>query len=187
MALLTASIARFCESASPMPINETPPSTIIAFMSAKSKLTNPDLVTSSVVPLTAFVKISSAILKAVCNGSSGANSNNLSLGITMSVSTVACILSRPSIAFSNLFLPSIVKGNVTTPIVKAPCFFAIDAITGAAPVPVPPPNPHVMKIMSLPESFFLISDSDSLAASSPTFGFEPAPKPCVSSLPIKIF
>ena len=35
----------------------------------------------------------------------------------------------------------------------------IFAITGAAPVPVPPPKPQVIKIMSLPASFFFISDS----------------------------
>jgi hypothetical protein len=52
------------------------------------------------------------------------------------VSTTDSILSNPYSAFSILFLPSIVKGSVTTPIVSAPCFFANPAIIGAAPVPV---------------------------------------------------
>ena len=169
-----------------MPISETPPSTITAFISAKSRFTNPDLVTNSVTPLTALVKISSAILKAVCNGSSGASSKSLSLGITINVSTTSSILSSPFIAFSILFLPSNVNGKVTTPIVNAPCFFAIFAITGAAPVPVPPPKPQVMKTISLLPIFFFISDSDSLAASSPTLGLLPAPNPCVNSFPIRI-
>ena len=146
-------------------------------MSAKSKLTKPEVVTSSVVPLTAFVNISSDILKAVCKGNSGASSRSLSFGITIKVSTTDSILSNPSIAFSSLFLPSIVKGNVTTPIVKAPCFFANAATTGAPPVPVPPPIPQVIKTISLPLIFFFISDSDSFAASSPTLGLLPAPNP----------
>jgi hypothetical protein len=51
------------------------------------------------MPLTAFVKISSATLNAVCNGKSGANSSNLSLGITIKVSTIFSSFSRPRIAF----------------------------------------------------------------------------------------
>ncbi len=177
IAFSTDSMALWALSDSPIPIKETPPSTITALISAKSRFTNPVVVTSSVIPLTAFVRISSAILKAVCNGSSGASSRSLSLGITISVSTTACILSNPSIAFSILFCPSIVKGRVITPIVKAPCFFASPAINGAAPVPVPPPIPHVMNIISELAIFFFISDSDSLAASSPTLGLLPAPNP----------
>jgi hypothetical protein len=46
---------------SPIPINETPPLFITARISAKSKFTNPVVVTSSVIPFTALVKISSAI------------------------------------------------------------------------------------------------------------------------------
>ena len=187
IAFSTASNALFVLSDSPMPISETPPLDITALTSAKSRFTKPVVVTSSVIPLTAFVRISSAILKAVCKGKSGASSRSLSFGITIRVSTTDSILSSPFIAFSILFLPSIVKGRVTTPIVSAPCFFASAAITGAAPVPVPPPSPHVMNIISLPASFFFISDSDSFAASSPTLGLLPAPSPCVISLPRRIF
>ncbi len=187
IALITASWALCSVSDSPIPIKETPPLTIIVLISAKSKLTKPEVVTNSVVPFTAFVKISSAILNAVCKGKFGANSNNLSFGITIKVSTTDCILSKPSIAFSILFWPSTVKGIVTTPIVKAPCFFAIEAITGAAPVPVPPPKPQVINTISELASFFLISDSDSFADSWPILGFDPAPKPWVNSFPINIF
>ncbi len=177
IAFSTASVALFALSDSPIPIKETPPSDITAFMSAKSRFTSPEVVTNSVIPFTAFVSISSAILKAVCKGSSGASSRSLSLGITIKVSTTASILSKPFMAFSILFLPSIVKGKVTTPITNEPSFFASDAITGAAPVPVPPPKPQVMKTISLPEILFFISEFDSFAASSPTFGLLPAPSP----------
>ena len=56
-------------------------------------------------------------------------------------------------------------------------FSQFEAMTGAAPVPVPPPIPHVMKTISLPEIFFFISDSDSFADSSPILGLLPAPSP----------
>ena len=41
--------------------------------------------------------------------------------------------------------------------VSAPTSLAISAITGDAPVPVPPPSPAVMKTMSLPLSRALMS------------------------------
>jgi len=186
-ALSTASIARSDESDSPIPIRETPPFAITAFMSAKSRFTRPEDVTSSVIPLTAFVRISSATLNAVGKGKSGARSRSLSFGITISVSTIPSILSRPSIAFSIRFAPSTVNGNVTTPITRAPCFFAISAMTGAAPVPVPPPSPQVMKTRSEFWSLFLMSCCCSFAASAPILGFEPAPRPFEISRPIRIF
>ncbi len=69
---------------------------------------------------------------------------------------------------------------MTTPTVSAPIsFFAISAITGAAPVPVPPPSPAVTKTMSAPFSASLISSRDSAAAPKPTSGFAPAPSPFV--------
>ena len=135
-ALSTASDARSFESDSPIPIRDTPPFAMIALMSAKSRFTRPEDVTSSVIPLTALVRISSATLNAVGRGRSGARSRSLSFGITISVSTIPSIRSKPSIAFSIRFAPSTVKGRVTTPITSAPCFFAISATTGAAPVPV---------------------------------------------------
>ena len=46
-------------------------------------------------------------------------------------------------------------------------FLDISAITGALPVPVPPPSPHVKNTMSEPINASLISCSLSRAASSP--------------------
>jgi len=43
-----------------------------------------------------------------------------------------------------------VKGLVTTPTVRMPSERATSAITGAAPVPVPPPMPAVMNTMCAP-------------------------------------
>ncbi len=187
MAFSTLSTALFSVSLSPTPISATPPLPITALMSAKSRLTRPALVTSSATPFTLLVSISSATLNAVCNGKSGASSSNLSLGITMSVSTTFSNFSSPIIAFSNILCPSIAKGKVTTATVNEPSFLAISATTGALPVPVPPPSPHVMNIMSAPLSTCLSSCSDSLAASSPILGMLPAPSPRVISFPIKTF
>ena len=47
-------------------------------------------------------------------------------------------------------MPSKSKGLVTTPTVRMPRSRAMRAITGAAPVPVPPPMPAVMKTMCEP-------------------------------------
>ena len=84
-------------------------------------------------------------------------------------------------------MPSKLKGFVTTPTVNAPCSFAILAIIGAAPVPVPPPIPAVTKTISAPFSTFAIESESSIAACSPTSGFPPAPNPPVNFEPIPIF
>ena len=97
--------------------------------------------------------------------------------------------SIPSIAFDNLDFPSKSKGKVTIPTVNISNSFAIWAITGAAPVPVPPPIPAVMKSILVP-SFLrisLISWLLSKAASLPLVGFAPAPSPFVNSIPIWIW
>ena len=74
---------------------------------------------------------------------------------------------------------------MTTPTVSAPIsFLAISAITGAAPVPVPPPSPAVTNTMSAPLSASLMSSRDSAAAPWPTSGLAPAPRPLVSSWPM---
>ena len=77
-------------------------------------------------------------------------------------------------------LPSKPNGRVTTPTVKAPRPFAIRAITGAAPVPEPPPIPAVMKTMSAPLIASVITSSLSSAALRPTSGCPPAPSPRVN-------
>ena len=93
----------------------------------------------------------------------------------------------PASAWSKRLRPSNVKGLVTTATVRMPRSFASEATTGAAPVPVPPPSPAVMKTMSAPWRSRVISSGSSWAASRPTSGFEPAPRPCVSLAPSWIF
>ena len=83
----------------------------------------------------------------------------------------------PSSACSARLRPSNENGRVTTATVSAPISsLAICAMTGAAPVPVPPPSPAVMKTMSAPCSASLISARFSSAAWTPTSGSAPAPK-----------
>ncbi|KAF5042575.1 hypothetical protein DSECCO2_511130 [anaerobic digester metagenome] len=91
---------------------------------------------------------------------------------------------KPCSAFFILFLPSNIKGFVTTATVSIPCSFAIFAMHGAAPVPVPPPMPAVMNSMSAPATNFAISFSFSRADFSPISGFAPAPRPLVRFFPI---
>ena len=102
----------------------------------------------------------------------------------MIVSTQSRSASRPRSAWICRFLPSNLNGLVTTAIVSAPSSLARLAITGAAPVPVPPPRPVVTKIMSAPSSAWMILSVSSSAAWRPTFGSAPAPSPLVSLLPI---
>ena len=69
--------------------------------------------------------------------------NKFWLGITIKVSTDCCSSFIPSSAKRILFLPSNWNGLVTHPTVRIPLSLAALAITGAAPVPVPPPIPAV--------------------------------------------
>ena len=78
-------------------------------------------------------------------------------------------------------LPSSEKGSVTTATVSTlpvspPSWLAIEATTGAAPVPVPPPRPAVMKTMSEPSRASQIFSVSSTAAWRPTSGLAPAPE-----------
>ena len=84
----------------------------------------------------------------------------------------------PSAAMSVL-LPSNKNGFVTTAIVKMPNSFAIFAMTGAAPVPVPPPIPAVINSMSAPLMELIIFSLSSMAACLPISGLAPAPNPLV--------
>ncbi len=91
----------------------------------------------------------------------------------------------PSVAWRARWVPSNSNGRVTTPTVSAPIsVLAISAITGAAPVPVPPPSPAVTNTMSAPFSASLMSSRDSAAAPEPTSGLAPAPRPWVDSWPM---
>ncbi|BAK10151.1 hypothetical protein PAJ_0071 [Pantoea ananatis AJ13355] len=82
------------------------------------------------------------------------------------------------------FLPSKLKGLVTTATVKIPRSLATSATTGAAPVPVPPPIPAAMNTMSAPSSAERSASRSSSAELRPTSGFAPAPSPLVMLLPI---
>ena len=75
---------------------------------------------------------------------------------------------------------------MTTPTVSAPISLATPAITGAAPVPVPPPMPAVMKTMSAPSIAARICSWSSTAALRPISGLPPEPSPSVSLAPIWI-
>ncbi len=80
-------------------------------------------------------------------------------------------------------LPSNANGLVTTATLNAPNSLASEATTGAAPLPVPPPRPEVMKIMSEPSSASMIFSVSSRAALRPTSGLAPAPSPLVNFAP----
>ena len=70
------------------------------------------------------------------------------------------------------------------PTVKIPKSLATCAITGAAPVPVPPPIPAVTNtILVFFESNSRISSIFSFAAAIPTSGSIPAPLPSVNCAP----
>ena len=56
-------------------------------------------------------------------------------------------------------------------------------MTGADPVPVPPPRPQVMKTSCASPIMCLISSLLSWVASSPSLGSLPAPRPRVAFLP----
>ena len=86
----------------------------------------------------------------------------------------------PSIAKFPRLLPSKPNGRVTTATVKAPSPFAIRAITGAAPVPEPPPIPAVIKTISAPVRASVNVSSLSSAALRPISGCPPAPRPRVN-------
>ncbi len=72
---------------------------------------------------------------------------------------------------------------MTTPTVKIPSSRAAWAIIGAAPVPVPPPMPAVIKHIWLPARWSTIVSILSSAAKAPTVGWAPAPSPSVAFSP----
>ena len=110
-------------------------------------------------------------------------SKSFSFGIVTRLSTSSTNDARPFSAAPILFFPSNLKGFVTTATVNAPNSFAIDAITGAAPVPVPPPIPAVMKTISAPDNNSSIAILSLSAALLPISGSAPAPNPLVKPLP----
>ncbi len=187
MAARAASAARFSPAAAPMPISAVPVLRMTVRTSAKSRLIRPGTVIRSVMPCTPCRSTSSATRKASMIGVDGLTTcSSRSFGITSSVSTLADSSSMPSSACSARFLPSKPNGRVTTPTVSAPSSRASSAITGAAPVPVPPPSPAVTNTMSAPLSASLSWSRLSIAASRPTSGLAPAPRPRVTFCPTAI-
>ena len=149
MAIRAASTARFSPVARPMPMSAEPASFMIARTSAKSWLMRPGTVMMSLMPWTPWRRTSSTTRKASrMLVFFWTTSLSRSLGIVMSASTWALSSSAAFSATSLRLLPSNANGLVTTPIVSAPPSLAICATTGAAPEPVPPPSPAVMKTMS---------------------------------------
>ena len=68
----------------------------------------------------------------------------------MSVSTALWSSLMPPSAMRMRRWPSNWNGLVTTPTVRMPMSRAMRAMTGAAPVPVPPPMPAVTNTMCAP-------------------------------------
>ena len=145
------------------------------------------LTINSAIPLIPCFKISSATRSASRIGVFFATTVLiLSLGTIIRVSTYFLRFSRPLTVFSIRFLPSKPKGSVTTATVRIFMSRAILAITGAAPVPVPPPMPAVINNKSVPLIASVSSSLLSSAAARPISGSAPAPRPFVSALPICI-
>ena len=141
---------------------------------------SPGTTIRSVIPRTPECNTSSARAKASAKVVfSFATRNRFWFGITISVSTCFWSSSMPASATRDRLLPSNWKGLVTTPIARTPCSRARRAITGAAPVPVPPPIPAVTNTMLAPARCPAISSSVSSAAARPISGRDPAPSPCV--------
>ena len=107
--------------------------------------------------------------------------------MTIRLSRFSFSFRMPFSAIFRRILPSKEKGRLTIPMLRIFNSLLISAITGAAPEPVPPPSPRVIKISSAPLSASLISSFCSSAAFSPSLGFIPVPSPWVSFLPILIF
>ena len=138
----------------------------------------------SAILFAAIVRTLSAIAKASDNFRSPYISRNRSLAIISKASTYSSSSSIPVIACSILRLPSKLKGTVTIPMVRIPNSFACRAISGAAPVPVPPPIPAVINtIRVLCSRIVLIKSILSIADRRPLSGWQPAPRPSVSSFP----
>ena len=166
------------------PIIAIPISLITVRTSAKSTLTIPGILITSAMPETALCNTSLAARNASKNGTSSPNTSiSFSLGMIIRESTCCESSSNPSAA-TLVRLPSNENGLVTTATVKMPISLATCAITGAAPVPVPPPIPAVINSMSAPSIISAMRSRSSIAALRPISGLAPAPNPLVMSVPI---
>ena len=179
-----ASRARSSPLAVPVPIIAAPISDITVRTSAKSTLTKPGRMMRSAIPWTAPSSTSFASLNASNNEVFlPSTSSSFSLGIVIKESQCCAISLSPSSAVVTRFLPSKLKGRVTTATVKIPSSRATSATIGAAPVPVPPPIPAVTNTISVPCSASAIRSRSSSAAARPTSGLAPAPSPFVMLAP----
>ena len=161
-----------------VPIMALPGSPMTVRTSSKSTFTWPGTLMISAMPPTAFFNTSLAWAKAWSWVTSSPNtSSNFSFNTTISESTLASSSARPLSALLMRFGPSKSKGLVITPTVKMPISLATRAITGAAPVPVPPPMPAVMNNMCAPAIASRMSSTAISAASRPLSGLLPAPSP----------
>ena len=188
MAARAALTARPSPLERPMPMMAVPALAMIIRTSAKSVLMRPGTVMRSVMPRTPWRSTSSATLKALTIEVLSLDTvSSRSFGMTIRVSTFSFNTWMPLSACSARRRPSKLNGRVTTPMVTAPKALATSATTGAAPVPVPPPLPAVMKTMSAPDSASSISARCSSAAWRPISGSLPAPRPRVSLRPMSSF
>ncbi len=134
----------------------------------------------SAIPFAALLKISFALLKAsIAVGSSRYRFWIFSLLMISSESTLSFNSLIPFIACSKRVLPSTKRGEVTIATVNIPISLASVAITGAAPVPVPPPIPAVMNsiLVFIASNLSRMRSMLSIAARRPSSGSLPAPRP----------
>src|SRR5229473_1238397 len=170
--------ARSTPEAAAEPIIAMPCSAITVRTSWKSTLMRPGTLMISEIPATAFFSTLSAAENASSiDTSSPSTSSSFSFRITITESTCRDSSSMPTSAACMRRTPSNEKGLVTTATVRMPISWATSATTGAAPVPVPPPIPAVMKAICAPRSASAIWSRASSAAARPASGLDPAPKP----------
>ena len=142
-------MARFSPRPMPVPMSADPPACMTVRTSAKSTFTRPVTLMSDEMPCVACSSTSSAFLSASWNGMPlPTTASSRSFGTTIIVSTFLRMSAMPCSAWRMRLRPSKRNGFVTMPTVSAPASRASSAMTGAAPVPVPPPMPHVMKTRS---------------------------------------
>ncbi|MNL12181.1 hypothetical protein D3C87_1330430 [compost metagenome] len=165
-----------------VPIMALPCSPITVFTSSKSTFTRPSTLMISAMPATALCSTSSAHWKHLSiSASSPITSNSFSLSTTISESTDDSSSPEPCSATLARRAPSKSNGLLTTPTVRMPISLATCATIGAAPVPVPPPMPAVMKTMCAPRRESAICSRACSAQLRPTSGLAPAPRPVLPS------
>ncbi|MPN16426.1 hypothetical protein SDC9_163766 [bioreactor metagenome] len=181
--MLAASLALSGPAPIPNPIKATPESFKVFFTSAKSRLITAGKRIKLTTVLTDWANTLSPSPKALPIGLLPSIISNLSLLTTIIASTLAFKLFKPSTERAIRFLPSKANGLVTIATTNAPASFAMRAITGDAPVPVPPPIPAAIKTMLASLTISLISSALASAAFLPISGSPPAPSPPVISAP----